>query len=99
MTTSTENALTPEAETAWLAYKAMGESKKMYFGFLQDLDQKYNKNESPSIAENLKLEQLLKAHDTNVSAFNEAMSKVEEPDARQVLMSMLTSASAISGTN
>jgi hypothetical protein len=99
MTTSPEDALSPEAENAWLAYQAMGESKKTYFGFLQDLDQKYNKNESASIAENLKLEQLLKVHDTNVSAFNEAMSKVEEPDARQALMSMLTSASAISSTN
>jgi hypothetical protein len=99
MTTSPENALSPEAKTAWLAYKAMGESKMMYFGLLQELDQKYDKNQSPSIAENLKLEQLLKAHDLNVGAFNDAMSKVEDVDARQALMSLLTSASAISGTN
>ena len=99
MTTAPENALSPEAENAWLAYQAMGESKKIYFAFLQALDQKYTKNESPSIAENLKLEQLLKTHDSNVTAFNEAMSKVEEPDARQALMSKLSSASAISSTN
>lgn len=99
MTTETKDALPAEVEQAWLAYQAMGESKKTYFGFLQELDQKYNKNESPSIAENLKLEQLLKVHDTKVTAFNEAMSKVEQPDARQALMSMLTSASAISSAN
>lgn len=91
MTTPIEEVLSPEAENAWLAYKAMGESKKVYFGFLQELDQKYNKNESPSIAENLKLEQLLKSHDVNVKAFNKAMSNVEEPSARQALMSLLTS--------
>ncbi len=99
MTTSPENVLSPEAELAWLAYQAMGETKKAYFGFLQELDQKYDKNQSPSIAENLKLEQLLKVHDEKVKAFNEAMAAVEEPSARQALMTKLTSASTLAGTH
>ena len=40
MNNKTETSLPAEAETAWLAYQAMGESKKIYFGFLQGLDQK-----------------------------------------------------------
>jgi hypothetical protein len=99
MTIPVEEALSPEAERAWRAYQAMGESKRMYFGFLQELDQKYDKNESPSIAENLKLEQMLKTHDEKVNAFNKAMANVEEPTARQALMTKLTSASALAGTH
>ena len=63
----------------------MGESKEIYFGFLQSLDMKYNKNESPSIAENLKVEQLLAGHDRRVKAFNTAMSTIEDNSARLVI--------------
>ena len=66
---------------------------------MQELDQKYDKNESPSIAENLKLEQMLKAHDEKVGAFNKAMANVEDPSARQALMTKLTSASAAVGVH
>ena len=95
MATNNVESLTAEAEQAWLVYQAMAESKKVYFGFLRELDQKYDKNNSPGIAESLKLEQLLKTHDANVSAFNEAMKKVKEPAARQALMAKLTNASAL----
>ena len=61
-----EQTLSAEAEQAWLAYRAMSESKLVYFNFLNELDQKYDADVQPSIAENLKLEQLLKVHDRNV---------------------------------
>lgn len=99
MNSATDAPLSAEAEHAWMAYQAMAETKKMYFGFLQELDQKYNKSESPSIAENLKMEQLLRAHDEKVSAFNRAMTNVEEASARQALMARLTNASAAIGAH
>ena len=99
MTTPSDAPLSAEAEQAWMAYQAMAETKKMYFGFLQELDQKYNKSESPSIAENLKMEQLLQAHDEKVSAFTQAMANVKEASARQALMTKLTSASAAMGAH
>ena len=99
MTTSHEASLSPEAELAWQAYQAMGESKQIYFGFLQELDQKYDKNESPSIAENLKLEDLLKAHDERVRSFNVTMANVEEEDARKALITKLTNAAKVAGTH
>jgi hypothetical protein len=99
MTTTAEAPLSAEAEHAWLAYQAMVETKKIYFDFLQELDQKYDKSEPPAIAENLKMEQLLQAHDEKVSAFNKAMANVEEPSARQALMTKLTKASAATGAH
>lgn len=99
MTTATDAPLSVEAEHAWLAYQAMAETKKMYFGFLQELDKKYNKSESPSLAENLKMEQLLRAHDEKVSVFNKAMANVDDPSARQTLMTKLTRASVAMSTH
>ena len=91
---SADTPLPPEADAAWQTYLDMGESKKIYFGFLQSLDMKYNKNESPSIAENLKLEQLLAEHDKRVKAFNTAMSTIEDNSARQLLINKLTNSRA-----
>lgn len=90
MNDSTDNSLGPEGEAAWQAYLAMGKTKRIYFGFLQELDQKYDKNESPSIAENLKMEELLADHDVNVKGFNEAMAKVTDAGDRELLMKKLT---------
>ena len=82
--------LPDEVERAWEAYQAMGNSKAAYFGLLQDLDQKYREGGTPTIAENLQLEKLLKAHDQKVTAFNESMSKVVSKDARELLLKKLT---------
>ena len=91
--------MSEKVEQALAAYKAMSLSKNTYFGFLQELDQKYDKNQSPSIAENLKLEELLSAHDIKVKAFNEAMAAVEDKAEREELMAQLTTASTASGTH
>ena len=94
-----DTSLPAEANEAWVAFRAMGETKQAYFTFLQELDQKYDSNEAPSIAENLKLEQLLKQHDEKVGAFNEAMAKVTDTSARQALLAKMTSASAAIGSH
>jgi len=99
MTTPNDETLSPEAELACAFYQAMGLTKNFYFSFLQALDQKYEKNESPSIAENLKLEQLLKAHDEGVKAFKAAMTRVEDPRAREVLLNKLSTATSTLGTH
>ena len=90
----------PEAaQKAWDAYCEMGTSKQAYFSFLQALDQKYKQQGSPSIAENLKLEDLLKIHDKKVSAFNEAMQAIDDKDARELLLKKLTEDASKSGTH
>ena len=80
-----------EAQIAWEAYKAMSRSKAEYFNLLQELDRKYREGGSPSIAENLQLEKLLKVHDGKVAAFNEAMNNVADKEAREMLLKKLTS--------
>ena len=77
MSTGDSDNLPEDAQTAWDAYQAMGLSKQSHFGFLQELDQKYKEGGSPSIAENLHLEDLLKKHDEKVKAFNKAMRSIE----------------------
>ncbi|MEE9551848.1 MAG: hypothetical protein V3V89_02280 [Gammaproteobacteria bacterium] len=74
---------------AWEAYQAMGKSKAEYFTFLQDIDQKYKQNGSPTIEENNRLEELLKVHDEKVSAFNDTMQSIEDTDARELLLKKL----------
>ena len=91
--------MSEKVKQALEAYRAMSQSKNIYFGFLQELDQKYDKNTSPSIAENLKLEQLLAAHDEKVKAFNEAMAAVEDKHEREELMTELTRAATSSAAH
>jgi len=82
-----ETALPREAQQAWFAYRAMCESKRNYFTLLSDLEQKYkDTDESPSEEESARLSELLKYHDENVKAFNEAMSAITEPASRQALL-------------
>ena len=92
-----DQTLSSAAQLAWLAYQAMGDSKKMYFNFLQELDRKYHKGQSPSIAENLKLESLLASHDEKVRAFTGAMAAVTVAADRKKLLAKLSDASAIFG--
>jgi len=91
---SNNDLLPKEAQKAWDAYLAMRLSKQSYFGFLQELDQKYKEGGSPSIAENLHLEDLLKKHDGKVTAFNEAMQSIEGKNSRELLLKKLTADAA-----
>ena len=77
-------------EIAYQAFLDMSVSKEAYFHLLQDIDIKYKEGGTASIAENLQLEKLLGVHDKNVIAFNTAMSAVEDVEARNALIKMMS---------
>ena len=81
--------LSPETAAAWQAYQSMCSSKDEYFSLLQALDEKYKSGGGPGIAENLRLEQLLGEHDKKVKQFNQAVTAITDPDAKQQLMELL----------
>ncbi len=72
--------LPAEVRPAYEAYLAMSETKQAYFSFMVELDEKYKEGGEATIAENLKLEQLLQAHDEQVKAFNETMAEARNLD-------------------
>lgn len=74
-----------EIRPAYEAYLAMAETKQAYFSYMTELDQKQKNGGEITLAENLKLEQLLKEHDEKVTAFNEAMQEMSE-SARHALI-------------
>ena len=84
--TMNNETLPPIAQAAWEAYMRMSATKNTYYEFLQSLDQKYEKGQSPSEEENKELEIMLKAHSETVSEFNDAMRAVEDPDDRMLLL-------------
>ena len=86
MMEANDNELPAIAQAAWEAYLRMSVTKNTYYEFLQSLEQKYDKGESPSDEENQELEVMLKAHGETVSEFNEAMRAVEDPDDRMLLL-------------
>ena len=81
--------LSPETAAAWQAYQPMCASKDEYFSLLKSLDEKYKNGGEPGIAESLKLEQLLSEHDQKVKLFNQAMSSITDPAAKQQLVELL----------
>ncbi len=93
----TAEKLPPEAQAAWDAYQIMGQSKAEYFGLLQEIDLKYKQGGSPTIAENLHLEKLLKAHSEKVADFNSAMQAVTDKTARELLLQKLMADAVTSG--
>jgi hypothetical protein len=78
--------LPPIAKVAWEAYLRMSATKNTYFEFMQSLDQKYDKGDTPTEEENKELAVMLQAHSETVSEFNEAMRAVEDPDDRMLLL-------------
>ena len=84
------DTLSEEAQNAWDAYQKMGSSKQEYFNYLQELDKKYKEGGTPSIAENLRLEELLKVHDAKVFEFNNAMQAIDDKKSRELLLKKLT---------
>ena len=87
----TEN-LSPEIAAAWHAYQSMSASKDDYFSLLLALDEKYKNGGEAGIAESLRLEQLLSDHDRKVKLFNQAVSAITDPGAKQQLMELLKAA-------
>ena len=86
--TMTED-LSPETTAAWQAYQSMSASKDEYFLLLKTLGEKYKNGGEPGIAESLKLEQLLSEHDRKVKLFNQALSAITDPGAKQQLVELL----------
>ena len=87
MSDATDNdELPPVAQAGWEAYLRMSATKNTYYEFMQALDQKYDKGETPSEEENQKLAVMLQAHSETVSEFNDAMRAVEDPDDRMLLL-------------
>ena len=87
MTKATDNdELPPIARVAWEAYLRMSATKNTYFEFMQSLEQKYDKGETPSEEENQELAVMLQAHSETVAEFNEAMREVSDADDRILLL-------------
>ncbi len=76
----TEN-LPDAALPAWNAYRAMEKSKREYFGYLSELESKYEYGGSRSTYENDRLERLLEQHDAQVTGFRRAMMRLKAEDA------------------
>ena len=90
MSDATDNDELPAvAQAAWEAYLRMSATKNTYYEFLQSLEQKYGKGETPSEKENQQLEVMLQAHSVTVSKFNDAMRAVEDPDDRALLLNKM----------
>ncbi len=97
MTAPVAEDLSPETAAAWQAYRSMCSSKDDYFSLLQALDEKYKSGGEPGIAENLRLEKLLGEHDLKVKQFNQAVAAITDPDAKQQLVELLTTAANTTG--
>jgi hypothetical protein len=77
---------------AWNAYRSMEKSKGEYFGYLSELERKYEHGGTRSNSENDRLENLLKRHDEQVAEFRRAMKKLKVQDAcaHQALIEQIT---------
>lgn len=85
-----DSQLTEEASAAYQAFQKMRESKQTYFSYLQMIDVKYKSGGEASRAETEELGKLLAVHDKNVTAFNDAMNAVEDFDARDALIKLMS---------
>ena len=89
MTETSDKELPTEAQAAWEAYLRMSATKNTYYEFMQALDQKYDKDETPTEEENQELAVMLQAHSETVSEFNDAMRAVDDPDDRMLLLNKM----------
>jgi hypothetical protein len=85
-----DSQLTEEASIAYQAFQQMRESKQTYFSFLQVIDVKYKSGGEASSDETEELSKLLAKHDENVATFNTAMKAVEDFDARDALIKLMS---------
>ena len=86
----TEAQLTEEASIAYQAYQEMCGSKQTYFTLLQEIDVKYKEGGQASNNETEELAKLLSEHSGKVAAFNDAMSAVEDFDAKNALIKLMS---------
>ena len=86
----TDDKLPSIAQAAWEAFQRMSATKNTYYEFLQSLEKKYDKGQTPSEEENRELEVMLKTHGETVAEFNEAMRAVVDPDDRMLLLDKMS---------
>lgn len=82
--------LTAEASTAYQAFQEMRDSKQTYFTYLQEIDVKYKDGGDASSDETEELARLLEQHSKKVAVFNDAMSAVEDFEARDALIKLMS---------
>lgn len=89
-------ALPSSAVPVWSAYLAMVATKQRHLDYLQHLEENYRRYDQPSAAETARLNELLQAHATQVSAFTSAMQtlKAADPAAAAALIAALKAHSA-----
>lgn len=85
-----DSQLTAKASAACHAFQERRKSKQIYFEFLQEIEAKYKSGGEASAEETDDLTRLLAVHDKNVAAFNEAMNAVEDFDARNALIKLIS---------
>lgn len=77
-------------EQAWDAYLCMSETKRIYYSFMQSLEQKYQSGGEPSEEEKLQLQEMLQAHGETVATFNQSMQTVVDKDDRAMLLKKMS---------
>lgn len=85
-----ETQLTEEANIAYQAFQEMRKSKNTYFSLLQKIDIKYKDGGEASDDETGELSKLLAVHSEKVTAFNDAMSAVEDFEAKEALIKLMS---------
>ena len=87
-----EQTLPKKALSVWDIYRAMGESKRKHFSYLEELEKKYKHGGTRTVAENIYLEGLLKQHGRQVVKFREAIKQLQhdDADAHQALIEHIT---------
>jgi hypothetical protein len=85
-----DHQLTAEAAVAYQAFQEMRDSKQSYFSLLQEIDSKYKDGGEANSNETEELEKLLATHSEKVTAFNDAMSAVEDFEARDALIKLMS---------
>jgi hypothetical protein len=84
------------ARAAWDAYVAMHESKQAHFGYLEELERKDEMGGHRTLAEELRLNDLLAAHDRCVREFRSLMNDLRmcDREAHAMLLRQLTALNA-----
>lgn len=86
-----------EALPAWRVYCEMGETKQDHFELLSEINARREQGGAPpTLAESLRLEELLKRHDHKVKAFGLCIKELKEtvPEAYKALVDRLAAENA-----
>ncbi len=91
-----------EALPAWQVYGEMEETKRHHFELLSEINERREQGgPPPSLAESLRLEELLERHDRKVKAFRLCIKELKEnaPEAHKALVDRLAAENAKLGSS